>query len=52
MPPRGATILRAEDLLFILAPAAKIGEVSASLNARRADLDPEQEREREIEERR
>ncbi|HOX32130.1 MAG TPA: potassium/proton antiporter [Spirochaetales bacterium] len=52
VPPRGATILRAQDLLFILAPAAKIEEVSASLNARRADLDPEQEREREIEERR
>ena len=52
IPPKGSTLLQADDLLFILAPAAKIDAISDSINAPRATLDPQREREREIEERR
>jgi cell volume regulation protein A len=52
VPPKGTTLLRADDLLFILAPSAKIDGISEAINVARMELDPAEERDREIEERR
>jgi cell volume regulation protein A len=52
IPPKGTTLLAADDILFVLAPATAIDAVSELLNSSPRPLDPREALEREIEERR
>jgi cell volume regulation protein A len=50
--PKGSTLVQADDLLFVLAPSAKIVEVSRILNEPRKELSESEIQEIEIESRR
>jgi potassium/hydrogen antiporter len=52
VPPKGSTLLSADDLLFVLAPKSKVDAVSRILNEPRKELSEGEKQEIEIESRR